>query len=1293
MVDFRTGKRLMGAVEPRLIVGGLAAVVIVVLGLVLMPRRGGDESSSQQTPAAESSTPRPTADRADAPRGEQLPILTPPTARSEAAPMRLRVLAAEDDSPLTGATVKLVVITGAPGLAMLGRIPDPHLERQTDAEGRVEIDGPDAWPTARHYTLQFASEGRVGLGAGFPQKPGAQEEEIVVRLEAGRPVRFITESNLGVRIPAAQVGSFQVQSGSAEVEKVAGGISYPSISGETDDNGTAVLHVPVSSGRLNAFGRKDGFLGASERMAPDAEEVLLVLERGETTLFGRVLTAEEVPVPNATISLTRTETGGRARFGLPVASATSDAEGRYRIEGLVKGSFGINFALVNEANPQSSESGYLSLTLPESGEVERDLKFAAKRLLVGRALLDPGDTPLPNIEVRPGGGGLPHETRPRPDSPRAGDGSVVASDSDGRFTLTVTESQWVNMDVRAPRGLLPVRPMGNMGNFSFRPIPPEGEELILRFKRGRTVALRFEGPEGNPLSAEADLSVSETAGVNIAQYKVAPGDPVVITAVIDGATMLEANSGTLFASIELGPNEGSTEEPTVIRLGRKLTIRGIVLDPDGNPVANAAVIHSRERTNQRGASTTHYMGAGSPMSDAEGRFELADLPPGFRYNLTAQPPEGDTMLSTSKSAVVDLTEAGEAPEVTLTLQRGEAIEGIVVDAQGAPIEGANIRAHFNFASHAPPPTIRSDADGRFVVTGFPEGASISHLQVDAAGYSPATRQNVNALDGELRIVLERSTTVNLLVRDPVGNTPVADYDYILYGHAWTETSAESAVRVKSPDGRAVLTVAGAQGRRIVAAERGEDGIPTGRRGAVRFTPKAGETMEVTVDLEEGRTIRGRVVVGEDPDVQPVAKATVSIETAPEWQRGNNVIFGISQPARGAIAYERSITDKDGRFAISGLVTGTYELGVDAPAGLALLEAVSVEVSPNKDPDEVVLRLSRPARIVGKVIGFDGQPIKDITVQFFSHRGGRQNSVTTDAQGGFVFENVPPGQGSVSVYDMDLGLAESRLVTIEGTSEEEVIFDLTGMVLVTGKVLLQGNPIASRIAYGGHFRAIEEDGSDGSQSFFQLASDSTYNKRLSAGLYRTSLQMTSNSLLGGEKVTIPEGVETYTLDLEFFSTTLDVAIDMPDGAPVPAGMLTLNQRNEETGSVGGMGSMWSAGLGRRHFPAVGPGTYQAVYRSSEGLYQGSSEWSVVSVEEDAVNLLYIAVQPATDERAQLARVQQALRDAGLDAGPIDGLMGPMTEGAIRRYQEQNNLPVTGTADAATLNALGVGGGAE
>jgi len=57
-------------------------------------------------------------------------------------------------------------------------------------------------------------------------------------------------------------------------------------------------------------------------------------------------------------------------------------------------------------------------------------------------------------------------------------------------------------------------------------------------------------------------------------------------------------------------------------------------------------------------------------------------------------------------------------------------------------------------------------------------------------------------------------------------------------------------------------------------------------------------------------------------------------------------------------------------------------------------------------------------------------------------------------------------------------------------------------------------------------------------------------------------------------------------------------------------------------------------------------------------------------------------------AQVRETQQQLRGRGYQAGAADGIMGPQTISALRRYQSANGLTVTGKVDLDTLDSLGI-----
>ena len=63
-------------------------------------------------------------------------------------------------------------------------------------------------------------------------------------------------------------------------------------------------------------------------------------------------------------------------------------------------------------------------------------------------------------------------------------------------------------------------------------------------------------------------------------------------------------------------------------------------------------------------------------------------------------------------------------------------------------------------------------------------------------------------------------------------------------------------------------------------------------------------------------------------------------------------------------------------------------------------------------------------------------------------------------------------------------------------------------------------------------------------------------------------------------------------------------------------------------------------------------------------------------------------PAQSSNGVVSSVQSQLAKRGYYRGAVDGVLGDQTEAAIARYQEDNDLSVTGVVTAATLQSLGL-----
>lgn len=59
----------------------------------------------------------------------------------------------------------------------------------------------------------------------------------------------------------------------------------------------------------------------------------------------------------------------------------------------------------------------------------------------------------------------------------------------------------------------------------------------------------------------------------------------------------------------------------------------------------------------------------------------------------------------------------------------------------------------------------------------------------------------------------------------------------------------------------------------------------------------------------------------------------------------------------------------------------------------------------------------------------------------------------------------------------------------------------------------------------------------------------------------------------------------------------------------------------------------------------------------------------------------------DRRVEVKALQRELKQAGIPCGPIDGYLGPVTQAALKRYQQQKGLVVDGQAGPQTWGSMG------
>lgn len=113
-----------------------------------------------------------------------------------------------------------------------------------------------------------------------------------------------------------------------------------------------------------------------------------------------------------------------------------------------------------------------------------------------------------------------------------------------------------------------------------------------------------------------------------------------------------------------------------------------------------------------------------------------------------------------------------------------------------------------------------------------------------------------------------------------------------------------------------------------------------------------------------------------------------------------------------------------------------------------------------------------------------------------------------------------------------------------------------------------------------------------------------------------------------------------------------------------------------------------------------GTNLGVYRSIDRGATWAPVWSPTNPDEKKkatskkgvkTTAARSRTRPAVNSSETILQAQQALNNSGYHLGEPDGKPGPSTTAALKKFQIDRHLPVTGKLDAITLAALGISGG--
>ena len=218
---------------------------------------------------------------------------------------------------------------------------------------------------------------------------------------------------------------------------------------------------------------------------------------------------------------------------------------------------------------------------------------------------------------------------------------------------------------------------------------------------------------------------------------------------------------------------GSRVDLGQVRLPQPARIRGYVKGPDGRPVEGAMVSRREAVVEDAGGGSPAAprvrqfsllvaglegggdmialggSGARSEPTDVEGYFEMSNVAPGL-YDIVARKPG----LAEGVRARVLVSEGENAGPITIALEPGREISGVVVDADGNAVENAFVSASSESGSSE---SVRSGPDGAFTLTGL-----------GAGGWSLTAFVPGTASTGHVRDVAAGTKNVRIEVARPLG---------------------------------------------------------------------------------------------------------------------------------------------------------------------------------------------------------------------------------------------------------------------------------------------------------------------------------------------------------------------------------------------------------------------------------------------------------------------------------------------------------------------------------------------
>jgi len=417
----------------------------------------------------------------------------------------------------------------------------------------------------------------------------------------------------------------------------------------------------------------------------------------------------------------------------------------------------------------------------------------------------------------------------------------------------------------------------------------------------------------------------------------------------------------------------------------QVTVRG---KDNHELISDAGVSVNKEDYNQGGSTDTNGVA-------------YFRLPPG-QFNLYAN--KQDWSQAQDQTTVTD----GQMTQVTIELEAAFKVMGVVRDASGAPVAGANVGVFPNYGGYDT--GAKTGADGHYAVSWQKPAWAGSqnqsyYLLVRDTERKLAAIQDMDETTTNLDVTLQPAMTVTGRVKDTNGRAVTNATAYVML-HKDNGSFTVSRQRILSDEQgriRAEVLPLGESYGLYVSAK----GYGSGQQEMDAADPKADHYDFPPLVLKiADRKLAGRVL---GKDGKPVAGAQIYIR-------------GDDQPNGNAI------TDADGRFAFDAVCAGPLSVSANSKGNSGSADAMGGDMN-------VVIRFeggrvyySNPVsqKITGIVFGSDNKPAVGVKV-VVTPSWGSSDVAKTDANGEYSVNwqkqpGMPDAKYFVIARDVEQNLA-------------------------------------------------------------------------------------------------------------------------------------------------------------------------------------------------------------------------------------------------------------------------------